>query len=717
MIDNSQIYQWWEVFRDSKLLTEIRLIQGKKNWSGYFTSPDDIIQAITPYDNVSGLQMYYTINEVEMACYSREQGDKLVQGASNTDDNAIKKRIWVLVDLDPEHGKIKGISSTDEELNASYLRACKVYSYLKEQGFYDPIVCMSGNGYHLQYRVDMPNTKQVTELLERFLKSLGMIFGDDVISIDTTVSNASRICKLYGTTAKKGRSTTVRPWRQSKIVKVPETIEATNIAYFEKVANYFPVPEKIPTAQSGYTRERFDVVEFMNRHGISYKEEHTAIGTKYILDHCIFDETHKGKDAMIFQGVDGALGYHCFHNHCQHYTWKDVRLKFEPDAYEQQTRRSYLREKQSWQQPYVAPKPIEQTQDKGPIWMTMDQIDKPRFSILNYIPSGVSQIEKLILGFKRSHVSVWSGYRGSGKSSLLNMLILNAAQMKYKSALWTGELGGAEVKDWLCLQAAGKARNVNVRNDFYETPPEIIKKIDAWIKEYLWLFNEKYGNNFSQIVESIRKLKAENDIDQVIFDNLMVLDYDGLDQNIYQGQKKVMQTLHDLALELNIHIHIVAHPNKSGSFLRMNSISGTANITDLAQYVFILHRIGRDFESSAKDFLSRKDIKAILESGCTNVIEICKCRDKGTATDKFIKLYYEKESNRLKDSIAENIIYNWADMEEEMALVTAYDAEHPITKFANKESADTQKEVVNHTEPIKRQQELPFEEDDDVLPF
>lgn len=714
MIDTQQIYQWWEVFRAGSMLTEIRLIQGKKNWSGYFTSPDDIINAITPFDSMANLQMYYTINEVDHACYSREQGDKLVQGASNTDDNAIRRRAWIFIDLDPEHGKIKGISSTDEELNASYLRACKVYSYLKEQGFYDPVVCMSGNGYHLQYRVDMPNTKQVDELVSRFLKSLGMMFSDEVISIDTTVANAARICKLYGTTAKKGRSTEERPWRQARIVQVPPAIEVNDKAYFEKVANLFPVQEKVPTAQSGYSRERFDVVQFMNRHGIAYREEHTAIGTKFILDHCIFDESHVGKDAMIFQGNDGALGYHCFHNHCQQYTWRDVRLKFEPDAYDQKFRQAYNREKQPWQQPYVAPQPIQQTQDKGPVWLTMPQIVKPRFSILNYLPSGVEQIDRLILGFKRGHVSVWSGYRGCGKSSLLNMLILNAAQLKYKSALWTGELGGAEVKEWLYLQAAGKARNVNVRSDFYETPPEIMAKIDKWIGQFVWLFNEKYGNNFQQIVDSLRKLKQEHDIDQAIFDNLMTLDYEGLDQNIYVGQKKVMQTLHDLALELNIHIHIVAHPNKSGSFLRMNSISGTANITDLAQYVFILHRIGRDFEKNAAEFLDKKDIKAISESDCTNVIEICKCRDKGTAVDHFIHLYYEKESNRLKDSKAENTIYNWADIEEERALVSAYDAQHqqpaPTTQSTD---------YVDYTEPRRKQQEeLPFNtEKPDGAPF
>ena len=69
-----------------------------------------------------------------------------------------------------------------------------------------------------------------------------------------------------------------------------------------------------------------------------------------------------------------------------------------------------------------------------------------------------------------------------------------------------------------------------------------------------------------------------------------------------------MYTLTCLAKEMNIHIHIVAHPNKSGTFLRPNNISGSGHIPDLAQNVFILHRINRDFAVNAKEFLTAKSL-------------------------------------------------------------------------------------------------------------
>jgi len=51
-----------------------------------------------------------------------------------------------------------------------------------------------------------------------------------------------------------------------------------------------------------------------------------------------------------------------------------------------------------------------------------------------------------------------------------------------------------------------------------------------------------------------------------------------------------------------------------------------------------------------------KDDNPLFKS--TNVIEIAKDRDGGTQ-DYFIPLYYEQETKRLKNYLAENKIYGW----------------------------------------------------------
>lgn len=665
MIDREQLYTWWRVFQENGAkLCEIRCLEGKKSYSGYFHSLDNIIREIEPLSERDNMQMYFVMNNIKEDCYDRQQKERLVENAKNqTSDNDIEGRSFILLDFDPE--RPAGIGSTDAQLQAAHGVARKVYDYLLQQGLGSIIVCKSGNGVHLLVPIRMANTDENRIIVERFLKTIAMMFDTEQVHCDTKVGNSSRITKLYGTYAKKGANTTEHPWRLSKFWKIPDKIEPNTIEYIKKISDLFPDEKPQPTRENNYGRTPFDLIDFFGRHGIEYRAVRVSGGTRYILKQCPFDSNHTDPDSMVFQHDNGALAFVCFHNSCSSYTWRDFRLHFESDAYDRTDYLDYQYKRQhgmTKQEVRPAPEPLKEDNEKGPIWLRMSEIKRPRFDIANYIPSGIEQIDRLTVGFRRKHVTVWSGYRGSAKTSMLNILILNAAQRGYKTALWTGELDGEEEKNWLYLQAAGKQYNAPTSvNGFYETPDWVCDMIDPWIDQHMRIFNNRYGSEFQQIVERVSTLKKEIDLDVVVFDNLMTLDIDGLDGDKNERQKKTMIILTDLAKELDIHIHVVAHPNKSGNFLRMNNISGTGNIPDLAQNVMILHRVNQDFMINSKEFLPSSTINDILESGCTNCIEICKCRDKGTAVDHFIKLYFEKESNRLKDSMAENIHYNWEE--------------------------------------------------------
>lgn len=665
MIDREQIYKWWSVFHSEGEVTEIRSFNSKGDiYSGYYKDIDNIIRDIQWLDSKNDFQIYFVINAIKDDCYSRVQQEKIAYKPKTTNDTDIVGRKWIMIDLDPK--RTSGISSSNEELEFAHQKALEVYRYLKNNGFNEPVVCMSGSGYHLMYSCRLAVAKETDILIERFLKSLSMIFSDEKVEVDTTCKNTARLSKVYGTMARKGANSAERPHRISRIIKVPDEIKINDIEYIKKIADLYPEDKPKPSSDNNWGQGKFDVEAFLNKHNIHYHLENHGEDKKFVLDHCVFDENHKGKDAVIFQRKEGGLAYVCLHNSCSNYTWKDFRLKYEPDAYDKKDLSNFMFKFQKNQKQVKTYEPIKQTDEKGNLWLKMSDIKKPTLDIQDYIPSGIPQIDNLIIGFKRKHCSLWSGYRGSAKSSILNMFILNAAQNGYKTALWTGELDGSEVKQWLYLQAAGKSNNRKSNyNDYYYTPTHICEKIDTWIDNYLWLFNNEYGENFKQIEDEIRKLKEEQDIDMVILDSLMVLDYDDLDGDKNEKQKNVMRILTKLAKNLNIHIHIVAHPNKSGNFLRPNNISGSGHIPDLAQNIFILHRLGLDFTNNAKDFLPFSKIDDITKSGCTNVIEICKCRDKGSAVDSFIKLYFEIESNRLKNDIAEHIIYGWEEQYEQ----------------------------------------------------
>ena len=659
MIDRETIRRWWQVFKEKgDHLTEIRILDGKRTYSGYFTDVESIIKAIVPYDAYPQAQIYFTLNHINEACYGRSQKDKFlsVGREPTTGDVDVVERTHVMIDLDPK--RPAGVSASHEELEYAHIRAVDVYRFLIAKGFAEPIICKSGNGYHVIVPCSLPVNDETTALIKRFLQVLSMLFTDEHVDIDEKVYNASRICKLYGVTAKKGENTAERPWRQSEIVRVPDEIRQTDIAYFKNVADMYPEEKPRQERNGFYPTERFDLTDFLMRHGIGYRTERVAGGTKYILDHCPFNEQHRHKDAVIFQRDGGAIGFICLHNSCSDKTWRDVRLLYEPDAYDRRFRPREEGIRQFREPP--KPQPIVQTDDKGKVWLKMSDIRRQPFSEGDFIPSGIIDIDRRGIGFKRGMVSVWTGKRGCGKSSLLNMLILNAAQRGYKSALWTGELTGDMVKQWLYLQAAGKQHNHRLNGtDYFVTDDFVASRIDPWIDRHFWLFNNRYGDNFSQIEEQIRKLVAEESVDVVLLDNLMVLDIRMLEENKYDRQGVLLQRLEDLAKELNIHIHLVAHPHKSIGYIRIDNISGSGDIGNKADNIFIMSRVNNDFRSSAPDFLDKMEFDDIIKSGCTNVVEIAKFRAKGTLMGSLVKLWFEEESNRLKNHLAESIIYNW----------------------------------------------------------
>lgn len=144
----------------------------------------------------------------------------------------------------------------------------------------------------------------------------------------------------------------------------------------------------------------------------------------------------------------------------------------------------------------------------------------------------------------------------------------------------------------------------------------------------------------------------------VIIDNMMSLDVTGIGGEKYEKQTSLVIALCELAKQYNVHIHFVAHPRKAIGFLRKTDISGTADLTNAADNVFIVHRVNRDFKQATKQDLGFKDDNILYQF--SNVVEICKNRDLGVQ-DQFVGTIFEPESKRFKNSTMEVKRYGWEE--------------------------------------------------------
>lgn len=650
--------QWYDVFKDNKELVEIRILdpETKRSYSGYFTDIETILREIKRYEKCN---LYFTLNVIDPACYSREQHDKIsIRPKSTTSDNEILARKWCLIDIDCE--KPSDTNSTDEEKELAKQVVNNVYKFLRDEGFEKPIVCDSSNGYHLLYKQAMLSNAQNTEIMKNFLKVLDMYFSTEKVKIDCSTFNPSRICKLYGAISRKGSDTKERPQRESKILKVPQEINATPNEYFEKVASYLPKPEA-KDRSNNYGANSFDLDEFISKYGIKVRNiVETRDFTKYVLETCPFNSSHSAPDSAVFKMRDGSFGFKCLHNSDSQYTFKDFRQHFEPDAYskkdynEFQFKQRYYGNAQ--QQKF---EPVAETEEKGKKWLSMRDVKRIDIADLLSIPTGYRELDKKIIGLFAGELSILSGLNASGKTSWLNCISLNVVQKGYKAAIWSGEMQDWRFQNWMNQMAAGKNNVVKKAgfDNFYYTPKDVCDKIDSWLDGKLFLYNNSYGSKWEQLFNDVKEIVDKEGVQLVILDNLATLCIDGYDSGTYANQTRFIIDLKEYAKQKNIHVILVAHPRKQNDFLRKEGISGTADLTNIADNVFLLHRVGNDFEKRAGEFFGKDKVMQYL--GFSNIVEVAKNRQMGIV-DHLVGMYYETESRRLKNDIAEHIVYGWA---------------------------------------------------------
>lgn len=132
-------------------------------------------------------------------------------------DADITHRRTILVDID----RLGDTScpASDAEIDAAFSLGRDVERYLKGEGFPDPQWVHSGNGVHLYFTLpEVPQSPHVTQTVEHFLKGLAAQFNNEVVGVDTSVFNASRITKVIGTVARKGVESEGRPYRMARVV-------------------------------------------------------------------------------------------------------------------------------------------------------------------------------------------------------------------------------------------------------------------------------------------------------------------------------------------------------------------------------------------------------------------------------------------------------------------------------------------------------------------
>lgn len=209
--------------------------------------------------------IYFVLNDfpADLLSWSANKFRVVRSGDHTVADKHISHRTHILIDIDPKRLSKEGIeladvSSTNEEKEKAKQKLNEILEYLSSLGWPEPMIVDSGNGYHLIFAIDLPNTDNSTTLVKNLLLALAQQFDDPCVQVDKKVFNSSRITKLAGTVARKGDSIEGRPHRTAKILHLPEAMLVVSEEQLREVASLFKEETKTtsPKTENNYSEAK-----------------------------------------------------------------------------------------------------------------------------------------------------------------------------------------------------------------------------------------------------------------------------------------------------------------------------------------------------------------------------------------------------------------------------------------------------------------------------
>lgn len=293
-------------------------------------------------------------------------------------------------------------------------------------------------------------------------------------------------------------------------------------------------------------------------------------------------------------------------------------------------------------------------------------VDSSRINVVGEFETGVWGLDQTTRGFRRGELIILSGRRGEGKSTFLEQICINIISKKLKVFLYSGEMSEEVVKENLILKIAGRDRS-ETKLDKYGCYYNCVKdeyrnEINNYIRGRLYMFNNKSvgTKDFKDLLCTVEEAIVRKEVDVICIDNLMTSMHlsQSQENEFYRKQGEFVQKLCHISKKHKVAIILVSHPKKTEGELDNDAISGSSDITNLADTVIFYQR------ATDKDYVKywesqRKEYNQNWQQPFDSVITLTKNRANGKWIDKSnpIRLKYDQSSKILTELNANPVDY------------------------------------------------------------
>ena len=185
-----------------------------------------------------------------------------------------------------------------------------------------------------------------------------------------------------------------------------------------------------------------------------------------------------------------------------------------------------------------------------------------------------------LIAFRGGEVTLWAGPNGSGKSLVAGFVQMGMRQQGAKSCVGSFEMKPAQTL-YRQLRQFAKTNRPTVADN---------KNFLGWLAGEMYLYDHVGSIDKDRLFAVIRYAASVLKVHHFWIDNLMMC-VPGEDD--YNAQKEFMASAVALAIELNIHIHIVHHvrkPRDDHDVQNKYDIKGSGALTDLVPQIIMVSR-------------------------------------------------------------------------------------------------------------------------------
>lgn len=192
--------------------------------------------------------------------------------------------------------------------------------------------------------------------------------------------------------------------------------------------------------------------------------------------------------------------------------------------------------------------------------------------------------------FRPGELTVWTGFKGHGKSMLLSQVLLHAMTRGERVFVLSPEFRPEGIL----------ARKVRQATTNAHPPEDLSRRFLEWAgSNRLWLFDHQGSLSPDTVTGVIRYAVDQHAVNHVLVDSLMKC---GIAPDDYTRQKRLVDDLQTISHQAGVHMHLVAHARKGESDdkpARLHDVKGTSELCDMAENVLSVWKNKRKLDAQS----------------------------------------------------------------------------------------------------------------------